>query len=780
MHLILALLHTIFYQNRGLHMRKFIVLTSLIFWVSLVISSPVLAAETSDAMGEYRVALDTVWVLITGFLVAFMQAGFAVLEAGATQAKNTANIVMKNLMDFALGSVVFLAVGFAIMFGSDMFGFFGTTGFFGIGDFTHLGLSIPIAAFLLFQTAFAGTAATIVSGALAERTRFFAYVAVSIIICIVIYPVVGHWIWGGGWLQKLGMIDFAGSTVVHSVGGWVALVGAYLVGPRIGKYGKDGTVNTIPGNNIVFAALGVFILWFGWFGFNPGSTLSAFNLDIAKIALNTNIAAAAAAVMAMFASKLLIGKVNVTYTMNGALAGLVAITAGCQAVDTFGALFIGLASGAVVVFALRFIDNTLRIDDPVGAISVHAVCGVFGTIMVGLFSTINGQEGLFYGGGIKVLTTQLIGVISVFLWTTITAYIMFKVIDKVIGLRVDEEDEEKGLDSSEHEYQEEGSIARKILEGLNRQDNKKISAMLDLNNDDEMKELVIVLNDMAKKQSSLAEKLTICSNRLSSQGQNLSASSEEISGTIQEIAATTHEIANISLKGSRNTVEMVDMSNKVKDVANLGNSAIQGAVLKIDEVLKTSNDMVSSMKELNLRSLEIDQIIVVMSEIAAQTNLLALNAAIESNRAGHEGLAFSVIAQQIRKLAEDSSKSANEVKKLIQDVKLKTKSVVDKMEINSHQIEQGSLTVNQAGKSLEDIISAIDQTNILINEVATDTSCTNDETQKLASATEQITQTTQDMTSSATTLAYMAQELQELVEEYKLNITPQILADLNV
>ncbi len=747
--------------------------------ISLLFSSTVIAADTSEVIEQQRIAIDTIWVLITGFLVVFMQAGFAALEAGSTQTKNTANIVMKNIIDFALGSVGFFVIGFAIMFGLDKYGVIGTTELFGMGDFSHLGLGIPLAAFILFQIAFAGTAATIVSGALAERTKFFAYVIVSIVITLVIYPVVGHWIWGGGWLQKMGMIDFAGSTVVHSVGGWVALMGAFLVGPRIGKYGKDGTVNNIPGNNIVMTALGVFILWFGWFGFNPGSTLSAMNPDISKIALNTNLAAAAAAVSAMIMSRLVTGKVNVAYTLNGALAGLVAITAGCQAVDNFGALAIGTMAGIVVIWALRFIEYTLKVDDPVGAIAVHAACGVFGTLMVGVFSTLSGQEGLFYGGGTKLLITQSIGVVAVFFWTMISSYIMYKLIDATIGLRVDEDDEEKGLDASEHNFKEENASVRKVIETLNRRENKSISAMLNMHSDDEMRDLITVLNDMAEKQNNLAERLTECSLKLLTHSQSFSASSEEISGTIEEISATTHEIANISVKGTKNANNMVEMSSKVKDVANIGNGALQEAVLKINEALKSSNDTVNSIKELNIRSQEIDQIIVVISEIARQTNLLALNAAIEASRAGQEGMGFGVIAQQIRKLAEDSSRSANEVKKLIQDVQIKTQDVVTKMELNSQQIEEGSKTVNQAGKSLENIVAEIEETNKIIEEVASGNRFTSDETQKLASATEQITHTTQEMTSSAENLSEMAQQLGELVSEYKLNITPQILVDLN-
>ncbi|PKM87398.1 MAG: ammonium transporter [Firmicutes bacterium HGW-Firmicutes-12] len=423
---------------------------ALIILVILLLFSVTGIAGASDAgptAESNAVAIDTVWTLLAAFLVFFMQAGFAMVEAGFTRAKNAANIIMKNLMDFSAGSLIYWLFGFGIMFGVDKAGLFGTTGFAVMDNFEHLGLSIPIWAFLIFQTVFAATAATIVSGAMAERTKFFSYLLYSIVITAIIYPVVGHWIWGGGWLSERGMVDFAGSTVVHSVGGWAALVGAYLLGPRIGKYTKDGKPNAIPGHNITLGALGVFILWFGWFGFNPGSTVSGTTPDIAMIAVTTNLAAAAGAVATMVVSWLKYKKPDVSLTLNGALAGLVAITAGCASVSPVGAAIIGLLAGILVVFSVEFIDKFLKVDDPVGAISVHGVCGAFGTAMVGLLAL---DGGLFYGGGISLLTTQIIGIVSVFAWTGATAFILFSIIKATIGLRVSSEEEEKGLDIGEH------------------------------------------------------------------------------------------------------------------------------------------------------------------------------------------------------------------------------------------------------------------------------------------------------------------------------------------
>ncbi|MCK8817975.1 ammonium transporter [Natroniella sulfidigena] len=424
-------------------MRRNLFVLSLVVMV-VAFSSTAFAAEVTAESNA--VAINTIWVLLAAFLVFFMQAGFAMVEAGFTRAKNAGNIIMKNLMDFSVGSLIYWAVGFAFMFGTGN-QFIGLEGFFLSGGFEHLGLDIPISAFWIFQAVFAATAATIVSGAMAERTKYSGYLAYSIVITGFIYPVVGHWIWGGGWLEGMGMIDFAGSTVVHSVGGWAALAGAIVLGPRIGKYNEDGSINAMPGHNLLMAALGVFILWFGWFGFNPGSSLAGIDLSIAEIAVTTNLAAAAGATLAMIVSWIKYGNADVSMTLNGALAGLVGITAGTADVSNVGAVIIGALAGMIVIYAVELIDQ-LHVDDPVGAIAVHGICGAFGTLAVGFLAV---EGGLLYGGGFDLLVVQAIGVISVAVWTYTTAYILFEVIDAVIGLRVSPEEEKTGLDLTEHD-----------------------------------------------------------------------------------------------------------------------------------------------------------------------------------------------------------------------------------------------------------------------------------------------------------------------------------------
>ena len=397
---------------------------------------------------EKYVAADTIWVLIGAFMVFFMQPGFAMVETGFTRAKNAGNIVMKNFMDLCLGSIVFWIIGFGLMFGTDIGGLLGTPDFFVQNDY---GASYPSWAFFIFQTVFCATAATIVSGAMAERTKFSVYCMYSILISAVIYPISGHWIWGGGWLAEMGFHDFAGSTAVHMVGGVAALVGAKLLGPRIGKYNADGSVNAIPGHSLTLGALGVFILWFGWFGFNGGSTVCATGDDVltsmGRIFVTTNLAAGAAATATMFLTWLRYGKPDVSMTLNGALAGLVAITAGCDTVSVPGSFAIGIIAGIVIVFAVEFFDQVLKIDDPVGAISVHGVCGALGTLLVGIFAV---DGGLLYGGGTDLLLIQATGVIAVAAYIGIVMTFVFQIIDKTIGLRVTTREEIAGLDMEEH------------------------------------------------------------------------------------------------------------------------------------------------------------------------------------------------------------------------------------------------------------------------------------------------------------------------------------------
>ena len=428
----------------------------------IALAAPAMAQDgegvvTADSV---QAILDNIWVLVAAILVIFMQAGFALVEAGLTRAKSVANIMMKNMMDFCVGVIAFACVGFAFAFGTGN-DFIGTNGWFIGSDIAEnylSGTTLGLPTFFIFQVAFAATAATIVSGAMAERTKFLSYIIYSLLITAIVYPVVVHWTWGGGWLSQLDTpyIDFAGSGIVHMTGGVASIVGAAFLGPRIGKYGKDGKPRAIPGHSIPFAIVGVFILLIGWFGFNPGSWLAADSTVVPAVAVTTVIAGAAGALSAMVFTWIKQGKPDVGMAGNGLLAGLVGVTAGTAHVNNWGACIIGLLAGVIVVLSVYFFDR-VRIDDPVGAVSVHGICGAFGAICVGLFATTNGSplgedsiDGLFYGGGADQLVTQLIGVVSIAAFVAVCMVIVFAGLKYTIGLRVSPTEEIEGLDVHEH------------------------------------------------------------------------------------------------------------------------------------------------------------------------------------------------------------------------------------------------------------------------------------------------------------------------------------------
>lgn len=451
-------------RRRNLH-----ITAALVFAVAVLSFAGSSWAQDVKAMvkslADLQVAADTVWVMVAGFLVFFMHAGFAMLESGLCRAKNTIAILYKNFGVVAVSSLAFWILGFALMFG-DGSSIFGTNGFFlsgadnspATGDaykgvFSSLNWTgVPLYAKFFFQLVFAATAATIVSGCVAERIKFSSFMIFSFLLVAIIYPVQGHWIWGGGWLGGMGFLDFAGSTVVHSVGGWAGLAGIIVLGPRIGKYTSDGRMQPMPGHNMPLVTLGGFILWLGWFGFNPGSTMAADAGAIARIAVTTNLAASTGVVASSITSRAMFGKADLSMSVNGALAGLVAITAPCANVTPLGAVIIGLVAGFIVCVAIPFLDK-IKIDDPVGAVSVHLVCGIFGTLALGLFaapSIDDGVVGLFYGGGAGLFIKQLTGVIAVGVFTFVLSLILWQVVKAVMGVRVSAEDESAGLDLSEH------------------------------------------------------------------------------------------------------------------------------------------------------------------------------------------------------------------------------------------------------------------------------------------------------------------------------------------
>jgi Amt family ammonium transporter len=425
------------------------------------------AVSAGPSAGDLKILADTMWTLLTAFLVFFMNLGFAMVESGFCRSKNTVNILSKNFIVFAVSSISFWVLGWGLMFGNGN-PFMGIEGLWLLGGAdnspaagdayqgAYAAMSwatIPLLAKFFFQLVFAGTAATIVSGAVAERIKYVSFILFSFLLVGIIYPIVGHWIWGGGWLATRGMWDFAGSSVVHSVGGWAALAGVVMLGPRIGKYGSNGKVNPIPGHNMSTATIGAIVLWLGWFGFNPGSTMSA-TLDIAHIVVTTNTAGVAGILSATFMSWKLQGKPDLGMSINGLLAGLVGITASCAFVSVGSSFVIGLIAGVLVVLAVIGFDK-VKLDDPVGALSVHLVCGVFGTLCVGLFAedkiaSVATGNGLFFGGGTTLLVNQLIGIVAVGVFVFVTSLIFWAIVKAICGLRVSEQEEQDGLDVGEH------------------------------------------------------------------------------------------------------------------------------------------------------------------------------------------------------------------------------------------------------------------------------------------------------------------------------------------
>lgn len=455
-----TLYKTFLTKIRSMGGRKIVLAMTAIF---LVLPSAYGQDAAEPAPGLPQDSANIIWLCLCAFLVFFMQAGFAMVETGLTRAKNSVNIMMKNLMDFSLGAVLFWAIGYAIMYcsgDSNFLGFDTSLSFLASANAPVDTAGYAGSAGWLFQVVFAATAATIVSGAMAERTKLISYLIYTCVITAIVYPISGHWIWGGGWISDLGFRDFAGSTVVHSVGAWAALAGAILVGPRLGKYAKDGSVNAIAPHNLPLAALGVFILWFGWYGFNSGSTLTAI-AGVSHVAVTTTLAAATGAIGAMVMSWIKFKKPDLSMGLNGALAGLVGITAPCASVSTGSAALIGLIAGVIVVYSCLLFERTFKIDDPVGAISVHGICGIWGTLAVGLFGqrSIDIQywseetaikDGLFYGGGFEQLAIQALGAGAVLLFVFGAMSIVFMIIRATVGLRVSDKEQREGLDLGEH------------------------------------------------------------------------------------------------------------------------------------------------------------------------------------------------------------------------------------------------------------------------------------------------------------------------------------------
>ena len=662
--------------------------------------------------------LDLVWIMVCAALVMFMQAGFTALESGLTQAKNSINVAIKNITDFIISVLTFWAVGYAIMFGVSSGGFFGTSGF-GLSGMTE---ASDFASFA-FQATFAGTAATIVSGAVAERTKFLAYVLVAVFTTCVIYPVSGHWIWNAdGWLAQQGMIDFAGSTVVHSLGAWVGLAGAIVVGPRLGVFGKDKKITKIQGHSLVLAVVGVLILWFGWFGFNGGSTLTG-DASIAKIIANTMLSAGAAGLSCFFISMAMHERreVNVEKLLNGVVGGLVAITAGCAVVEPVGAVVIGFVAGAVLYFAEWVILNIMRVDDPVNVVAAHGICGALGTILLVFFAN---ESALVNGSMMDQLMVQLTGVFAVFVWGFGLGYMAFALLKAFGALRVPPEDEERGLNVSEHgassallDMQDamqfiikDGDLTRRV--SVERgSEYERLGVIFNLFLDSyeraigDIKTASTQLNDYAQEMAKASDELDAGVTHQQEQSLQITTAITQLSAAVKQLAASVKET-------SQQTEEATVQSST-------GHDLVKESVKDIHALAERIASVYDVTEQVQSQAGAITQILETIEGVAEQTNLLALNAAIEAARAGEAGRGFAVVADEVRALSQQTQGYTRNIQETITELQNRVQNAVTLVR-GGHELADNSVgTVTRSGDAFEAINTMVHAINSSSIEIAT-------------------------------------------------------------
>lgn len=666
------------------------------------------------ASDELSLSMDLIWLGVCTGLVLFMQAGFTLYEAGLTRAKNTINVALKNITDLAIASLVFAIVGYGIMFGDSALGVIGTSFFF------MEGLDEPMElAIFVFQLVFAGTAATIISGAVAERMHFNGYILVAIAVVAFIYPVAGHWIWHSeGWLAQKGFIDFAGSTVVHSVGGWLALVGAICLGARRGRFDENGKVQAIPGHSLVLATIGVFVLWFGWIGFNAGSTLEA-STDIAGIIVNTLLSAAAGGVACMVISSIVRGRVEPEKVLNGVIGGLVGITAGCAVVEPFGAMMIGVSSG-LVVYMSEALLLSMKIDDPVGAAPAHAFAGAWGTIALAFFAP---SENLNAGSGLEQLGIQFLGVISVLFWCLITGFMLFGLLRALDMLRVNETDEDNGLNVSEHgsktvwletlntmrDIFETGDLTRRAPQEIGTEAGataKMFNQMLDAFQGS-LRELSEATGKLYGD-ASILQKNAGSVNQAARLGTN---SSDNLRESVLEIAIAIREIA-------RRADETASAATQVSSSVAESETDLSKALVEIEELALKVEEVALVVKHFDQHAESITLAVDAIQSIGEKTNLLALNAAIEAARAGEHGRGFAVVAQEVRDLSSQAQESAAEISEVVKSLQQDATQASVVMEDNLNLARRSATRAGETRKSLGEITEAVQVINSMNAQVA--------------------------------------------------------------
>ncbi len=690
--------------------------------IALLLLAFVPQAHAAQELVDAKVWIDSLWVILAAALVFLMQAGFTALEAGSIRAKNSYNVAIKNIVDFVIAFLGFWVVGFGLMFGFSSTGFWG--GFLSADHYLDAGHNY---AFFLFQAMFVGTAATIVAGAVAERMRFQDYLYISALISCVIYPVSGHWIWGsalvggdGGWLEQKGFVDFAGSTVVHSVGGWVALAGALMLGPRIGRFDEKGQVQDIPGHNLVLATLGVFLLWFGWFGFNGGSTLSV-NEDVPLILVNTNLSAAASGLTVLLISLVLDkGKVNILKVLNGVLGGLVGITAGCQVLGPWGAIITGVVSGIILYSAEHILLHWMRVDDPIGAISVHGVCGVWGTLALAFFAPL---ENLPLDSRLDQVMVQLVGVISVFAWAFLTGLLFFWLLRSVGQLRISPEDEIRGLNMAEHNAKTAWLDTMETVQKIIAHKDLSLRAEVEPGTEagetaqafnallDQLETTVTTMSHVAKRGLIAAQKVNKASKSTVKGMVAQSHQTEAATELMKAFTITSQQTADSTQQGAS---QADDVSRMVTE----GGNEVEQVKDKISEL--AAHIAQASHFTLNLQdgSQSIGEIIALIQTIAEQTNLLALNAAIEAARAGDQGRGFSVVADEVRNLAVRTELATREIQDKILSLQGEIGQLSTTMEHGKVAAQESVQRSQKAANSLRSISQSVVQINEMNQQIA--------------------------------------------------------------